>query len=78
MEITNRVKETHNAYTHTLAPSSKSQKFLFEVGQFVMLGAFLSLPSQFLPSAYISYSKPIQIQIFYVFMINNNLNQIEL
>jgi NAD(P)H-flavin reductase len=44
-KITNRVKETHNVYTYILAPNSKSQKFLFELGQFVMVGVFLRRPT---------------------------------
>lgn len=66
-QITNRVKETHNVYTYILAPSSKSQKFLFELGQFVMLGVFLRRPTasgkmeeSFVQRAYSIASSPLR------------------
>jgi len=66
-KITNRIKETHNVYTYILAPVSNSQKFLFEVGQFVMLGTFLRRPTasgkmeeSFVQRAYSVASSPLR------------------
>lgn len=66
-KITNRIKETHNVYTYFLAPVSNSQKFLFEVGQFVMLGMFLRRPTasgkmeeSFVQRAYSIASSPLR------------------
>jgi hypothetical protein len=66
-QITNRKKETHNVYTYTLSPSSNSQRFSFEVGQFVMLGTFLQRPTasggmeeSFVQRAYSISSSPLR------------------
>ena len=44
-QISNKVKETHDTYTYTLLPVSESQRFDFEIGQFVTLSAFLIRPT---------------------------------
>jgi hypothetical protein len=66
-QITNRKKETHNVYTYTLSPFSNSQRFSFEVGQFVMLGTFLQRPTasggmeeSFVQRAYSISSSPLR------------------
>jgi hypothetical protein len=66
-KITSRIKETHNVYTYILTPVSNSQKFLFEVGQFVMLGTFLRRPTasgkmeeSFVQRAYSIASSPLR------------------
>lgn len=66
-QISNRKKETHNVYTYTLSPMSNSQRFSFEVGQFVMLGTFLNRPTvsgnfeeSFVQRAYSISSSPLR------------------
>ena len=44
-QISSKVKETHDTYTYTLLPVSESQRFDFEIGQFVTLSAFLIRPT---------------------------------
>ena len=44
-QINSKVKETHDTYTYTLLPASQSQRFDFEMGQFVTLSAFLIRPT---------------------------------
>ena len=45
-QISSKVKETHDTYTYTLLPVSESQRFDFELGQFVTLSAFLIRPTE--------------------------------
>jgi hypothetical protein len=45
-QISGKVKETHDTYTYTLLPVSESQRFDFEIGQFVTLSAFLIRPTE--------------------------------
>lgn len=45
-QISSKVKETHDTYTYTLLPVSESQRFDFEIGQFVTLSAFLIRPTE--------------------------------
>lgn len=45
-QISSKVKETHDTYTYTLLPISESQRFDFEIGQFVTLSAFLIRPTE--------------------------------
>ena len=45
-QISSKVKETHDTYTYTLLPFSESQRFDFEIGQFVTLSAFLIRPTE--------------------------------
>jgi len=45
-QINSKVKETHDTYTYTLLPASQSQRFDFEMGQFVTLSAFLIRPTE--------------------------------
>jgi hypothetical protein len=66
-QITSRKKETHNVYTYTLSPVSNSQRFSFEVGQFVMLGTILNRPTtsgkmeeSFVQRAYSISSSPLR------------------
>lgn len=66
-QITDKIKETHNVYTYTLSPVSNSQRFSFEVGQFVMLGTFLQRPTasgsmeaSFVQRAYSISSSPLR------------------
>src|SRR5262249_46739107 len=66
-QIKDRIKETHNVYTYVLSPASNSQKFLFEVGQFVILGAILKRPTAtgameetFVQRAYSIASSPLR------------------
>ncbi len=66
-QIIDKIKETHNVYTYVLAPVSDSQKFSFEVGQFVMLGTFLKRPTasgnteeSFVERAYSISSSPLR------------------
>ena len=66
-QILDRIKETHNVYTYVLDPVSDSQRFSFEVGQFVMLGAFLKRPTasgnpeeSFVERAYSISSSPLR------------------
>src|SRR6188508_1847560 len=44
-QISSKVKETHDTYAYTLLPVSESQRFDFEIGQFVTLSAFLIRPT---------------------------------
>jgi NAD(P)H-flavin reductase len=44
-QITEKVKETHDTYTYTLLPVSSSQRFKFDIGQFVTIGALLNRPN---------------------------------
>ena len=44
-QISSKAKETHDTYTYTLLPVSESQRFDFEMGQFVTLSAFLIRPT---------------------------------
>ena len=43
-QITEKVKETHDTYTYTLLPVSTSQRFNFDIGQFVTLSVILKRP----------------------------------
>jgi ferredoxin-NADP reductase len=44
-QITEKVKETHDTYTYTLLPVSISQRFNFNIGQFVTLSVLLKRPN---------------------------------
>jgi ferredoxin-NADP reductase len=44
-QITEKVKETHDTYTYTLLPLSTSQRFNFNIGQFVTISALLKRPN---------------------------------
>ena len=44
-QITEKVKETHDTYTYTLTPFSASQRFNFDIGQFVTLSVILKRPT---------------------------------
>ncbi len=44
-QITEKVKETHDTYTYTLLPVSTSQRFNFNIGQFVTLNTLLKRPN---------------------------------
>jgi ferredoxin-NADP reductase len=45
-QIVNRVKETPDTYTYSFSPVGTSNKFLFEVGQFVTISALLRRPTE--------------------------------
>ena len=45
-QIVNRVKETPDTYTYSFSPVGISDKFLFEVGQFVTISALLRRPTE--------------------------------
>ncbi len=66
-QIIDRIKETHNVFTYVLDPVSDSQRFSFEVGQFVMLCTFLKRPTasgnseeSFVERAYSISSSPLR------------------
>ncbi len=44
-QIIDKFKETSDAFTYVLLPTTSSQKFQFTVGQFVMMGALLRRPT---------------------------------
>ena len=44
-QIIEKVKETHDTYTYTLLPVSASQRFNFNLGQFVTLYVVLKRPT---------------------------------
>jgi NAD(P)H-flavin reductase len=44
-QITEKVKETHDTYTYTLLPVSNSQRFNFDMGEFVTLSVLLKRPT---------------------------------
>lgn len=44
-QITEKVKETHDTYTYTLLPVSTSQRFNFNIGEFVTLSVLLKRPT---------------------------------
>ena len=44
-QITEKVKETHDTYTYTLLPAAASQRFNFDIGQFVTLSVLLKRPT---------------------------------
>ncbi|HVD07047.1 MAG TPA: FAD-binding oxidoreductase, partial [Nitrososphaeraceae archaeon] len=44
-QITEKVKETPDTYTYTLLPVSTSQRFNFNIGEFVILSVLLKRPT---------------------------------
>lgn len=44
-QIVNRVKETPDTYTYSFSPTTRSNKFAFNIGQFVIISALLRRPT---------------------------------